>query len=101
MKIHIKNGRVIDPKNRVDARRDVFIAAGKIVAIGAEPNGFTANRAIEASGMIVCPGLVDRGGRELPIAAQFVGATLALPAQQSIALKRDAQGRLSLELVKG
>ena len=45
--------------------------------------------------------LVDRGGRELPIAAQFVGATLALPAQQSIELKRDAQGRLSLELAKG
>ena len=42
--------------------------------------------------------LVDRGGRELPIAAQFVGTTLALPAQQSIELRRDAQGRLSLAL---
>jgi pyrimidine operon attenuation protein/uracil phosphoribosyltransferase len=42
--------------------------------------------------------LVDRGGRELPIAAQFVGATLALKPGQSIALKRDARGRLRLEL---
>ena len=42
--------------------------------------------------------LVDRGGRELPIAAQFVGAALALPAQYNIELKRDAQGRLSLAL---
>jgi len=25
-KVHIKNGRVIDPKNRVDAKQDVFIA---------------------------------------------------------------------------
>ena len=38
--------------------------------------------------------LVDRGGRELPIAAQFVGATVDV--KQSLELKRDAQGRLSL-----
>jgi pyrimidine operon attenuation protein/uracil phosphoribosyltransferase len=42
--------------------------------------------------------LVDRGGRELPIAAQFAGATLALKSGQSIGLKRDARGRLALEL---
>jgi pyrimidine operon attenuation protein/uracil phosphoribosyltransferase len=42
--------------------------------------------------------LVDRGGRELPIAAQFVGAAIALPAQQSVELRRDAQGHLSLAL---
>ena len=40
--------------------------------------------------------LVDRGGRELPIAAQFVGATI--DAKQSVELKRDAQGHLSLAL---
>jgi pyrimidine operon attenuation protein/uracil phosphoribosyltransferase len=40
--------------------------------------------------------LVDRGGRELPIAAQFVGATIDV--RQSVELKRDAQGRLSLAL---
>ena len=59
MKIHIKNGRLIDPKNGVDAKRDVFVAAGKIVAIGNAPAGFTANRVIDATGRIVCPGLVD------------------------------------------
>ena len=42
--------------------------------------------------------LIDRGGRELPIAAQFVGAAITLPVQQSIELKRDAQGHLSLAL---
>jgi pyrimidine operon attenuation protein / uracil phosphoribosyltransferase len=40
--------------------------------------------------------LVDRGGRELPIAAQFIGATIDVG--QSVELKRDAQGRLSLAL---
>ena len=26
MNIHIKNGRLIDPKNKIDAQQDVFIA---------------------------------------------------------------------------
>ncbi len=42
--------------------------------------------------------LVDRGGRELPIAAQFVGTLLELPAQYNIGLKRDAHGKLGLAL---
>lgn len=42
--------------------------------------------------------LVDRGGRELPIAAQVTGATLPLQAHQNIRLNRDLQGRLSLSL---
>jgi pyrimidine operon attenuation protein / uracil phosphoribosyltransferase len=42
--------------------------------------------------------LVDRDGRQLPIAAQFAGATLALDPGRSIGLKRDANGRLQLEM---
>lgn len=42
--------------------------------------------------------LIDRGGRHLPIAAQFTGATIALKPGQNIALKRDAAGRLQFEL---
>ena len=63
MKIHIKNGRLIDPKNKIDAKRDVFIAAGKIIAIGAMPADFHANRTIDASGKIVCAGLIDLSAR--------------------------------------
>ena len=48
MKIQIKNGHLIDPKNGIDAVMDVFIAAGKIVAAGAVSNGFQANRVIDA-----------------------------------------------------
>ena len=59
MKIHIKNGRLIDPASGTDAKQDVFIAAGKIVAIGTAPAGFTANRTVDASSLVVCPGLVD------------------------------------------
>ncbi len=63
MKIHIKNGRLIDPKNGIDAPRDIFVAAGKVVALGAAPDGFGANRVIDATGRIVCPGLVDLAAR--------------------------------------
>ncbi len=63
MKIHIKGGRLIDPGNGVDAPRDVFIAAGKIVAVGEAPRGYTANRVIDATGLVVCPGLVDLAAR--------------------------------------
>ncbi|MBU1980708.1 MAG: hypothetical protein KJ958_16240, partial [Gammaproteobacteria bacterium] len=63
MKIHIKNGRLIDPNNNIDAQQDVFIAAGKMVAIGAMPERFNANRTIDAAGLVVCPGLVDLSAR--------------------------------------
>ena len=36
--------------------------------------------------------LVDRGGRELPVAAEFAAARIALPASQSLALARSASG---------
>ena len=42
--------------------------------------------------------LVDRGGRELPIAADFVGATVTVPAGRNIELTRDAQGKFALRL---
>ncbi len=42
--------------------------------------------------------MIDRGGRELPVAAQFVGATLPLDTSQNIQLGRDDIGRLSLSL---
>ena len=59
MKIHIKNGRFIDPASGTDAKQDVFITAGKIVGLGAAPSGYHANRTIDAGGLVVCPGLVD------------------------------------------
>ena len=59
MKIHIKNGRVIDPMNARDEVTDIFVVAGKIVALGQAPADFHANRSIDASGLIVCPGLID------------------------------------------
>ena len=42
--------------------------------------------------------LVDRGGRELPVAADFAATQLRLPAGQLLALARSASGAFSLKL---
>jgi dihydroorotase len=61
--VHIKGGRLIDPKNRVDAKHDVFIANGRVAALGKAPSGFRAERTIDASNLVVCPGLIDLSAR--------------------------------------
>lgn len=43
--------------------------------------------------------LIDRGGRELPIEPTYCGARISVVADHTVALNRDDQGRLSLELV--
>ncbi|SFH19579.1 dihydroorotase [Nitrosospira sp. Nsp14] len=63
MKLVIRNGRIVDPKNGVDAVTDVSIDAGKVIAVGPIPAGFHADREVEASGLVVSPGLVDLSAR--------------------------------------
>ena len=59
MKILIKNGRIVDPASGLDTIGDVAIAAGRIVALGRVNPDFGAKRVIDASGLVVAPGLVD------------------------------------------
>ena len=59
MTILIQGGRVIDPASGFDAVADVAIADGKVFAIGAVPEGFTADTTLDATGCVVAPGLVD------------------------------------------
>jgi dihydroorotase len=61
--IHIKNGHVIDPANGIDGLNDLYIADGKVLAVGAAPAGFTADQTIDAIGLIVAPGFVDLSAR--------------------------------------
>jgi dihydroorotase len=63
MNIQIKNGRLIDPKNNIDALQDIFIAAGRVLAIGQAPAGFVAKKTIDAAGLTVIPGLIDLSAR--------------------------------------
>lgn len=63
MKIHIQNGRLIDPANHIDRPADLFVADGRIATIGQAPAGFEAEGVIDARDCIVCPGLVDLSAR--------------------------------------
>lgn len=42
--------------------------------------------------------LVDRGGRELPVQADFAAARVTLPDAQSLELARDGEGRFSFKV---
>ncbi|TMH12645.1 MAG: dihydroorotase [Betaproteobacteria bacterium] len=63
MKILIKNGRLVDPASGRDAIGDVAIAAGRVVSLGQVSTDFHANRVIDATGLVVAPGLVELAAR--------------------------------------
>lgn len=55
----IKGGHVVDPKNGVDAVRDVAIKDGRIAAVAADIPASSALKSVDASGLHVTPGLID------------------------------------------
>ena len=59
MKILIKGGRVVDPKNDFDKVADVLVDNGIISEIGENINADGDVTVIDAEGKIVSPGLVD------------------------------------------
>jgi dihydroorotase len=63
MRIHIRNGTLIDPAEGSESKRDLFLEDGRIAAAGKAPAEFRADRVIDASGLAVCPGLVDLAAR--------------------------------------
>ncbi len=58
MKLLIKNGRVVDPINATVSLTDMLVENGKVALIerGIQVE---ADQTIQASGLVVCPGLVD------------------------------------------
>jgi dihydroorotase len=55
----IKNGHVIDPKNGIDAVRDVAVAGGKIAMVAENIGASRAREVADATGFYVTPGLID------------------------------------------
>jgi len=58
----IRNGHVIDPRNGIDGVRDVAIADGVIVRVGANLPVEGVEQVIDATGLYVTPGLIDMHG---------------------------------------
>ena len=63
MKITISNGHLVDTATGLDRTGHLHVDNGRIVAIDAPPSGFVAERVIDASGLVVCPGLIDLSAR--------------------------------------
>jgi dihydroorotase len=55
----LKGGHVIDPKNRLNTRRDVAIKDGRIAAVEADIPASKAHKTVDVAGLYVTPGLVD------------------------------------------
>jgi dihydroorotase len=57
--ILIKGGHIIDPVNNIDQVMDLAIKGNKIAAIEKEISANQAKKVVDASGLIVSPGLID------------------------------------------
>lgn len=55
----LKGGRLIDAKNKIDAKMDVAVKDGKISRVAADIPASAANKVLDVSGLIVAPGLIN------------------------------------------
>ncbi|HWM42043.1 MAG TPA: dihydroorotase [Burkholderiales bacterium] len=58
MRLHIKNGRIVDPATGKEGAGELFISDGKISTEGGK-----ADRVIDAKGLVVAPGFIDLSAR--------------------------------------
>src|SRR5580704_1423926 len=104
----IRNGRVIDPSQRLDRVTDVAIQNGKIAALGRNLQGAES---IDSTGKLVVPGLIDihlhaRDAELPPSAILATGVTTMVDAgsrgadnvDQLIAVARGAPNRMRILL---
>jgi dihydroorotase len=61
--VEIRNGRIVDAAQALDRVASVFVAEGRIAGVGQAPAGFRADRTIDATGLVVCAGLIDLSAR--------------------------------------
>src|SRR5205814_4490879 len=55
----LKGGTVLDPSAKRDGKQDVAVEGGKIARIGPDIPATEAARAIDVTGRLVVPGLID------------------------------------------
>jgi dihydroorotase len=58
----IKGGKLIDPKNNINAEMDVALKDGKVASVGKDIPASEAKQVINAKGLLVTPGLIDIHG---------------------------------------
>src|SRR4030095_4626538 len=76
----IKGGEVLDPSQKLRAKRDVGIRFGVVEALEADIPADRALRVLDAGGKLVTPGLVDLHCHVYPY-----GSALGIPADELVA----------------
>lgn len=91
--LSILGGHLIDPGQGIDGIADVHIQDGCIQAIGPAPQGFVPEQRIDATGLLVLPGLVDLsfhlGGGNLSQSLETEGQTALAGGITSVCLGPD------------
>src|ERR1700752_4935089 len=59
MDLLIRNGRVVDPANGVDAPGDVLVQDGRIARVGPGLDAPAGTEVVDAGGRVIAPGLID------------------------------------------
>ena len=65
-RVRVAGGHLVDPANGIDRPMDLWIDDGSLVAItasGERLDGFTPDLEIDATGRVICPGLIDLSAR--------------------------------------
>ena len=75
----IRNGDVLDPSQKLRAKKDIGIKNGRIVLIADKIPENQSAQSIDAAGKLVTPGLVDLHGHVFPY-----GSAIGLPADEIV-----------------
>jgi len=75
----IKGGTVLDPSQRLNAKRDIGMRFGIVEAIEADIPAARAQRVLDASGRTVLPGLIDLHSHVFPY-----GSPIGIPADELV-----------------
>lgn len=99
--IIIRNGRVIDPQNKFDAKADVAIYNGKIVGVGDYQNA-ESDRVLDAAGHIVTPGLIDAHAHLWPLTKMGISTECTcIPSAVTTAIDAGSAGWATYETSRG
>jgi len=63
MRTEIRNGRIVDALHGVDRIATLYCAEGRVAALDRAPMGWHPDRSLDATGLVVAPGLVDLAAR--------------------------------------
>ena len=63
MNILISGGRIVDPKNNIDQIDNLFVQEDRVAILGELDQTIQIDKTIDATGLVVCPGLIDLQAR--------------------------------------